>query len=95
MRGWAYGEGGQALRGKDCLWVTTTGALPEAYSHSGVHGHPFEAFVPAVRQTALFCGLNWLDPIIVHGAHRLDAAALDQHAQHYRERLLQYIALHG
>src|SRR5262245_51490007 len=24
-RGWAYGEGGTALRGKTCLWVTTTG----------------------------------------------------------------------
>ena len=26
VRGWAYGQGGTALHGKDCLWVTTTGA---------------------------------------------------------------------
>ena len=95
VRGWAYGEGGQSLHGKDCLWVTTTGALPDAYSETGVHGHDFVAFVPAVRQTARFCGMNWLDPIIVHGAHRLDAAALELHAQHYRARLQQYIASHG
>ena len=25
VKGWAYGEGGGALAGKDCLWVTTTG----------------------------------------------------------------------
>jgi putative NADPH-quinone reductase len=39
--------------------------------------------------------MSWLDPIIVHGAHRLDAAALEAQAQHYRERLQQYIASHG
>ena len=25
IKGWAHGEGGRALAGKDCLWVTTTG----------------------------------------------------------------------
>jgi glutathione-regulated potassium-efflux system ancillary protein KefF len=95
VRGWAYGEGGQALQGKDCLWVTTTGALVEAYSETGAHGHAFDAFVPPVRQTAGFCGLNWLDPIVVHGAHRLDPVTLEAHAQHYRARLQQYIASHG
>ena len=27
LRGWAYGEGGDALQGKHCLWVTTTGGM--------------------------------------------------------------------
>ena len=29
--GWAIGEGGTALVGKSCLWVTTTGATSEGY----------------------------------------------------------------
>jgi glutathione-regulated potassium-efflux system ancillary protein KefF len=95
VRGWAYGDGGSALRGKDCLWATTTGALPDAYSESGVHGYPFEAYVPAVRQTARFCGMNWLDPIIVHGAHRLPSDALHAQALQYRARLAQYVERHG
>lgn len=95
VRGWAYGDGAGALRGKDCLWVTTTGALPDAYSESGVHGHPFEAYVPAIRQTARFCGMNWLDPIVVHGAHRTQADALRAQALHYRARLEQYAERHG
>jgi glutathione-regulated potassium-efflux system ancillary protein KefF len=95
VRGWAYGDDAGALRGKDCLWVTTTGALPDAYSESGVHGHPFEAYVPAIRQTARFCGMNWLDPIVVHGAHRTQADALRAQALHYRARLEQYAERHG
>ena len=95
VRGWAYGDGGTALRGKDCLWVTTTGALSDAYSENGIHGHPFEAFVPAVRQTARFCGMNWLDPIVVHGAHRLQVDALRSRALQFRARLEQYTERHG
>jgi glutathione-regulated potassium-efflux system ancillary protein KefF len=95
VRGWAYGDGGDALRGKDCLWVTTTGALPEAYTAGGAHGHPFSAFVPAVEQTARFCGMNWLEPIVVHGAHRITAEALHAEAQRFRAALERYAAAHG
>lgn len=95
VRGWAYGDGGVALHGKDCLWVTTTGGLPEAYTPTGPHAHEFEAFVPAVRQTARFCGMNWMEPIVVHGAHRIDAAALELQAQRFRTRLQQYAERHG
>lgn len=95
VRGWAYGDGGTALQGKDCLWVTTTGALPAAYSEEGMHGHPFGAFVPAVQQTARFCGMNWLAPIVVHGAHRIDSQALRTQAMQYRAVLEQYVGRHG
>ncbi len=43
------GAGGDALAGKDCLWVTTTGATDDAYSPQGKHGHRFEAFVAGGR----------------------------------------------
>jgi len=93
-RGWAYGDGGTALHGKDCLWVATTGAPQEAYREGAVHGEPFEAFVPAVRQTARYCGMRWLAPIVVHGAHRLEPAALQARAADYRERLQAYARDH-
>ena len=75
--------------------MTTTGALPDAYSDNGVHGHPFEVFVPPVRQTARFCGMNWLDPIVVHGARRLQPEALRAAASQYRSRLAAYVERHG
>jgi len=95
VRGWAHGEGGNALHGKDCLWVTTTGAPPEAYCASGVHEQPFAAFEAPMQQTALFCGLNWLTPIVVHGAHRLSGDALQAQARGYRARLEAYLEDHG
>lgn len=85
--GWAYGKGGRALAGKRCLWVTTTGAGADAYAPEGAHQHPFEAFVPVMRQTAQFCGMIWLDPIIVHHAHHLTPEELDEHGARYRSRL--------
>jgi len=90
--GWAYGPGGDAVRGKTALWVTTTGAPVSAYQPSEMHGHPFEAFVPCVSQTARFCGMGWEEPVVVHGAHRSSDAALHEAARDYRARLEQLAA---
>ncbi len=74
--GWAHGPGGEALKGKDCLWVTTTGGDEPAYSPQGRHGHPFADFTPVVEQTARYCGMNWLPPFVVNGAHVVSQADL-------------------
>jgi glutathione-regulated potassium-efflux system ancillary protein KefF len=85
--GWAYGRGGTALQGKQCLWVATTGADGEGYSPTGEHRFPFEAFVPVIQQTAQFCGMKWLDPIVVQGAHRIPLEELEAFGRAYRARL--------
>ena len=87
VHGWAWGPGGDALRGKRCLWAITTGGDERDYSPAGMHAHPFEAFAPVVRQTAEFCGMTWLDPFVVWGARQLDAETLREHARRYRARL--------
>lgn len=87
--GWAYGKGGTALVGKKCLWVTTTGAPEESYAPDGIHGHPFDAFVPVMLQTARFCGMEWLEPIVLKGVHRLSKDELKAHGRRYCSRLAQ------
>jgi glutathione-regulated potassium-efflux system ancillary protein KefF len=87
--GWAYGEGGTALAGKRCLWVSTTGGDETSFSPAGMHGQRFGAFVPPIEQTARFCSMDWLPPMQVHGAHRISPQALRQHAERYRARLLE------
>jgi glutathione-regulated potassium-efflux system ancillary protein KefF len=87
VKGWAYGEGGTALAGKDCLWATTTGGDAAAYSAAGKHAHPFEAFAPVVEQTARFCGMNWLEPFVVHGAHLVAAETLEDSGRRLRARI--------
>lgn len=85
--GWCYGEGGTALSGKRVLWVPTTGGEPDAYGPNGMHAHSFETYEPPIRQTARFCGMQWLEPIVVHGAHRVSEGELIVKAGHYRQRL--------
>ena len=87
LRGWAYGEGGDALRGKRCLWVTSTGGGPDAFTAAGMHAFPFASYVPPVQQTARFCGMVWEEPIVLHGAHHVSQGELDAHSARYRDRL--------
>lgn len=95
VMGWAYGAGGHALRGKRCLWVVTTGGDAESYSPEGGHRHTFETFVPSIRQTAEFCGMEWLEPIVLHGAHKVDDAFLIEVGETYRSRVEALVAEEG
>ena len=87
--GWAYGDGGTALVGKSLLWVATTGGDVRAYTPEGPHGHPFDAFIAPVQQTARFCGMHWQEPLIVHDAHA-EREHVVTAGQRYRERLLGF-----
>lgn len=92
VRGWAYGDGGTALAGKDCLWVTTTGGDETAFSAEGRHGHPIETFSPVIERTARYCGMNWLAPFVVHGAHLVDAEVLRAAGTALRARIEEWQA---
>ncbi|WP_294260768.1 cation:proton antiporter [Propionivibrio sp.] len=87
LRGWAYGDGGAALRGKHCLWVATTGGDASSFAESGAHQLPFAAFEAPIRQTAKFCGMVWEPPIVLHGANVVSNDALEAAANAFRERL--------
>jgi glutathione-regulated potassium-efflux system ancillary protein KefF len=88
--GWAYGEDGNALRNKDFWLVATTGGPHESYQESGYHHNLFSAFLPPIRQTVELCGMRWLPPYILHGAHHVDDDTVAAHIAHYRERLATY-----
>jgi glutathione-regulated potassium-efflux system ancillary protein KefF len=89
VKGWAYGEGGTALAGKPCLWAVTTGGAEDAYTEQGRHGRPFGDFAPVVERTARYCGMRWLDPFVLHGAHFLDEAALVEATRRLRDRIVE------
>ncbi|HEY8926173.1 MAG TPA: NAD(P)H-dependent oxidoreductase [Polyangia bacterium] len=91
--GWAYGDDAHAVRGKTVLWVATTGGPESSYRPGAMHGHPLQAFVPAISQTARFCGMQWVDPpLVVHGAHRISTEHLREAAAGYRARVLALAA---
>jgi glutathione-regulated potassium-efflux system ancillary protein KefF len=88
--GWAYGPGGSALRGKDLWLVASTGGPQESYRPDSYNRYFFDAFLPPYEQTAALCGMRFLPPLILHGAHRVGLAGVEEHARVYAERLLSY-----
>ncbi|MBL8345866.1 MAG: NAD(P)H-dependent oxidoreductase [Rubrivivax sp.] len=85
--GWAYGPGGTALRGKDLWLVASTGGPETSYHPAGYNRYFFDAYLPPYEQTARLTGMRWLPPLVLHGAHRVDEAALTGHAQMFAQRL--------
>ena len=88
--GWAYGRGGTALQGKDLWLVATTGGAESSYHPQGYNRYFFDAFLPPYEQTAALCGLRFLPPLVLHGAHRAGEEELAAHEAVYAERLARY-----
>lgn len=88
--GWAYGPGGTALADKDLWLVLSTGGSQRAYRPSGYNRHFFDDFLPPYEQTAALCGLRFLPPLVLYGAHRVSEAELEAHARIYVSRLSSY-----
>jgi glutathione-regulated potassium-efflux system ancillary protein KefF len=87
--GWAYG-GGTALQGKDLWLVATTGGPETSYHPQGYNRYFFDAFLPPYEQTAALCGMRFLPPLILHGAHSVSTQDVNSHVEVFRERLLSY-----
>jgi glutathione-regulated potassium-efflux system ancillary protein KefF len=85
--GWAYGPGGQALRGKDLWLAASTGGPEDSYHPAGYNRYVFDAYLPPYEQTARLCGMRWLPPLVLHGAHQVSATELAAHAAVFTERL--------
>jgi len=90
LHGFAYGPGGTALHGKDFLLAVSTGAPPEEYGPGGIHHYPFEQLIRPIEQTARFCGMRFMPPLVLHGGHSLPADVVATHATRYRNLLENY-----
>jgi glutathione-regulated potassium-efflux system ancillary protein KefF len=88
--GWAYGHGGTALQGKDVWLVATTGGPEESYHPQSYNRYFFDAFLPPYEQTAALCGMRFLPPLLLHGAHRASEETVAQHVAVFQDRLRTY-----
>jgi glutathione-regulated potassium-efflux system ancillary protein KefF len=88
--GWAYGPDGHALRGKDLWLVSSTGGPDDSYRPDSYNRYHFDAFLPPYEQTAALCGMRFLPPLVLHGAHRVGAAELQAHADTFVQHLGSY-----
>ncbi|MFC6282508.1 MULTISPECIES: glutathione-regulated potassium-efflux system oxidoreductase KefF [Polaromonas] len=88
--GWAYGKGGDMLQGKDLWLVATTGGPEASYHPQGYNHYFFDAFLPPYEQTAALCGMRFLPPLILHGAHSVGPDVIARHLETFRQRLQSY-----
>ncbi|MFN5350655.1 MAG: NAD(P)H-dependent oxidoreductase [Polaromonas sp.] len=88
--GWAYGEAGSKLQGKDLWLVATTGGPEASYHPQGYNRYFFDAFLPPYKQTAALCGMRFLPPLVLHGAHAVQQDVVTQHIATFSRRLQSY-----
>jgi putative NADPH-quinone reductase len=86
-RGFAYGPGGTALRGKALLQAVSTGGPVESYRPGGVHGAPLANYLAVLPQVARFTGMTPLPPLVMQGGYQATDAEVAAHAARYRALL--------
>ena len=91
LHGFAYGKGGEALKGKRLFVAATTGHPAESYHRRGEDRYSLDEFLRPLEQTAAFCGMTWETPFIVHNAVSKSATALKEEARRYRQRLISLV----
>lgn len=77
--GFAYGDGGDKLKGKKLLLSFTTGAGAQAYD--GNQCHRIAQFMPPFIDTARLCGLDWQEPVYTHGVLYIPGVHDEVHRQ--------------
>ena len=88
--GWAYGEDGTRLHGKDLWLVATTGGPEASYHPESYNRYFFDAFLPPYEQTAALCGMRFLPPLVLHGAHVVGQDVVTEHIATFSQRLQSY-----
>jgi len=80
-QGFAYGPGGDALRGKALQLSVTTGGAQDVYRSGGSNHYSVQQFTHNVEQTARLCGMSYSEPLVLHSANRASHQELERHAQ--------------
>jgi len=89
--GWAYGTGGDKLRGKGWMQAVTCGGAEDRYRHGGTNHFTIPELLRPFEQSAHLCGMVHLPPFITYSAASRDDVSLATHAGHYR-RLVEQMA---
>lgn len=86
--GFAYGEGGDNLVGKQMMLAVTAAGPAEAYAPGGYQRHDIRIFLTPLEQTAGLCGMHFPAPYVLFGALKAqDSDRIALHAGGYRNLL--------
>jgi glutathione-regulated potassium-efflux system ancillary protein KefG len=93
--GWAYGPGGDKLKGKKLMVSITMGGPEDAYTSTGYNRYNTGTFLAAWDQTAHLCQMQWLEPVLFHGSIRATPADIESYAQKVRSRVMSWLVPGG
>jgi len=85
--GFAYGEGGESLKGKNFIVSMTSGTPQEAFQRGGANGYTVAEFLKPVEQTAALIQMNYITPICSH--------SMVAHTAEHRETVIQTALVHA
>ena len=75
--GFSHGRTGDKLHGKQLVLSFTSGEPEEMYRYDGPQHYPIDDFLPAYKQIANLCGMEWCG-YVYSGGCRMPAATMRQ-----------------
>ena len=87
QHGFAYGEKGRSLEGKQVLTVISTGGNKEIYSKEGRNHYTINEFLVPFRQSANLCYMEYLPPYVIYGSHTLSTVDIENNVAKYKKLL--------
>ena len=88
--GWAYGPGGDKLKGKKLHVSVTAGAPSSAYCNEGYNRYDLDTFMAPWNQTAILCGMTWIPYRVLHDSRRATREEIHHHAMKFRADLARF-----
>ena len=83
ISGWAYGPGGDHLKGKEFMVATTAGGTVSSYRSGGDNLYTVDELLRPIERTLTRCGGIFLPSFVVYDANRGTEAYLAQEAKRY------------
>lgn len=89
--GFAFGAGGKSLEGKYLLQVISCGAAQSTYKSDGTNHFSMEELLAPFTQTARYCGLQVLTPLIFYGVTNADKNEIKSFQTQYENMITQLL----
>jgi glutathione-regulated potassium-efflux system ancillary protein KefG len=86
--GWAYGPGGDKLRGKQLVLACSTGGPEVAYVAGGYNQYTMSELLRPLQATSNLIGTRYITPFTQHGVRFLSAEQVQESAERYAKYVL-------
>jgi glutathione-regulated potassium-efflux system ancillary protein KefG len=88
--GWAFGPGGENLKGKEFILATTTGGPKNAYQAGGGNWYTISEFFKPIQATIMRCNGTFLPTFITYNADKGSEEYLLSQSKKYKEHLYKF-----